>query len=143
MKKIVDLQIKPVKKEAVIHSDELNLIEDFGPEGDAYGGPGDRQLTLLGEDDIQILNCDRERGLCIKRFTANITVSGSAGDLKKGQIWNLGETQIKISDFSKKCYDECLLRCEDKRVCRLPTTARFASVIKGGTIKIDDPCSQN
>jgi MOSC domain-containing protein YiiM len=115
---------------------EIDLIKDFGPEGDAYGGPGERQITLLGFDDKKILEKDREKGICIKRFVPNLTISGSSKELIKGKRYSLGDCEIQISNESKKCHEGCPLREEKNRICLLPSTARFASIIKSGHVSI-------
>lgn len=138
MMTIKELHIKPVKKEKARSMEKVKLIADFGPEGDAYGGPGDRQITILGVDDLAELEKDREKGLCIHRFTPNITVSGSSADLKKGKSYRLGGTEIRITDISKKCHEGCSLIEEEKRICLLPKTARFAAIEKEGTVSLGD-----
>jgi MOSC domain-containing protein YiiM len=138
MVKIQKIHIKPIKKQTATAVEKIQLIKDFGPEGDAYGGPGERQITLLGQEEIEALNNDREMGICIDRFVPNITISGSSQKLIKGQKYTLGETEILISNVSKKCHEGCRLREEEKRICLLPTTARFASILKNGLISIDD-----
>ena len=142
MRKIVGINIKPVKKQPAEKKQEIQLIRDFGPEGDAYGGPGDRQITLLGEEDLINLEKDRELGLCIDRFIPNLAISGSSRDLKKEERYSIGEIVIKISRITKKCHDGCRLRDEEKRICRLPSAARFASIENSGLVKINDPVNE-
>lgn len=139
MDKIHSIHIKPVKKQAAVKVDSIELIKDFGPAGDAYGGPGNRQLTLLGQDERDALEKDKELGFCIKKFIPNITLSGSSLQLKKGGKYALGDAEILISDISKKCYDGCPLKDIEKRICSLPKTARFASIEKTGLIRVGDP----
>lgn len=134
MMTIKDLFIKPVKKGDATPLEKVELIAGFGPKDDAYGGPGDRQITLLGEDDKLALQADMDRGLCIKRFTPNIEISGSSSELIKGKRYSLGKAEITISPVSKKCHEGCLLREEDKRICLLPKTARFASIDVGAVV---------
>ena len=136
--KILNIHIKPVKKENALSKNEITLIKDFGPEGDAYGGPGDRQITLMGMEDLENLESDRKKGICINRFVPNITISDSSKELQKGQSYKMGDTEIQISETSKKCHEGCPLREEENRICLLPKTARFASVLKTGIIKIND-----
>jgi len=138
MIKVQRIQIKPVKKQSAREVEKIQLLKDFGPEGDAYGGPGERQLILLGDEEIKALQKDRESGLCIDRFVPNITISGSSKVLTKGRKYSIGETEILISNISKKCHKECHLREVEKRICLLPETARFASILKSGQISIDD-----
>ena len=135
---IQKIQIKPTKKQPASEVEEIELIIDFGPAGDAYGGPGDRQIVLLGNEEIESLKKDRVLGLCIDRFVPNISISGSFQNLIKGQKYSIGEAEILISNISKKCHDVCRLRIEEKRICLLPKTARFASILKGGQICIND-----
>ncbi len=134
---IIQLNRKPVKKQVAEKLCTMNVIEGFGPEGDAYGGPGERQLTILGKDDLEILLKDREKGICIKRFAPNLEISGTSSKLKKGTYYKIGEVEIKISDTGKKCHKGCQL-LEEKRICLLPEKALFATIIKGGMIKVDD-----
>lgn len=138
MQRITDIHIKPVKKQKAVQREKIRLLENFGPEGDAYSGPGDRQITLLGRKDLEELKKDMDSGICISRFTPNITVSGSSKQLKKGKKYSLGETEIIISSVTKKCHDGCRLREKEKKICLLPGTARFASILKSGTIRIGD-----
>lgn len=138
MIQIRQIQTKAEKKQPAKEVKQIQLIKDFGPEGDAYGGPGDRQIIILGDEDIELLKKDREMGLCIKRFVSNVTISGSSQILKRGEKYSLGNVEILISDFSKKCYSECPIRSEEKRVCHLPQSARFASILNSGVISIDD-----
>ena len=138
MEKIHSIHIKPVKKQPAEKRDSIDLIKDFGPEGDAFGGPGDRQLTLLGLDEIEALENDKELGFCIKKFIPNIAISGSSLQLEKGKKYSLGEAEIQISNISKKCYDGCPLKDIEKRICLLPKTARFASIEKTGLVRVGD-----
>lgn len=138
MSHIQSIHIKPIKKEAAREVKEISLLTDFGPEGDAYGGPGERQLTLLGQREMETLKKDSDLGICIKRFIPNITISGSSTDLEKGCRYSIGETEILISPVSKKCHEGCPLREVEKRICLLPKTARFASIEKSGLIKVGD-----
>ncbi|MBI9097537.1 MAG: hypothetical protein JEY91_03615 [Spirochaetaceae bacterium] len=138
MQKVSAIHIKPVKKQAAEKKRSVLLLKDFGPQKDAYGGPGDRQITLLGQKDMEELKKDREKGICINRFIPNITITGSSKNLIKGRKYTLGETEIQISSVSKKCHEGCLLKEEENRICLLPLAARFASVLKSGTVTIDD-----
>lgn len=139
MMNVEALIIKPDReKKERINLKEVKLLAGFGPEGDAFGGPGDRELTLIGSEDLERLEADRERGLCIRRFAANIIISGSSAALKKGATYRIGEAEILITSVTKKCYEECLLRTEDKRICLLPSVVRFASIEKSGKVSIGD-----
>lgn len=129
------LYIKPVKKGEARTVEKINLIKDFGPEGDAYGGPGERQITLLGDEDLKGLEEDREKGLCIKRFSANIILEGSTSLLKEGDILKLGKATIRITGEKKVCHKGCAIVEEEKRICLLPGSVRFASIETGGEVK--------
>ncbi len=141
MQKITELNIKPVKKQAAVNKNSLKLIKDFGPEGDAYGAPGERQITLLGEEDRNILDNDMEKGLCIHRFAPNLTISGSTAELIKGGKYKVGDIEIEISHITKACHKECEI-IKEKRICLLPKTARFGSVLNTGLVKIGDEVTE-
>ncbi len=141
MGKIIALHRKPVKKQPAEKIDKMRLIKDFGPEGDAYGAPGERQITILGEDDIRDLFKDLEKGICIKRFTPNLTISGSSSTLEKGKRYKIGNIEIIINEASKKCHKGCPLT-DEKKICILPKTARFGSVLTTGIINIEDEITE-
>jgi len=132
------LHIKQEKKGAAKSLEKLTLIEDFGPEGDAYGGPGERQITLLGEDDQRELEKDRDLGLCINRFIPNLTLSGTTSRLMAGDIYHLGKAVIRITAEKKVCHKGCSIIDEEKRICLLPGTARFAAILKSGEVQAGD-----
>jgi Uncharacterized protein conserved in bacteria len=118
---------------------EINLIEDFGIEGDAHGGKGIRQVSLLG---VESLNKFREhtniKGLCSGKFAENITTEGiTLYKLPIGTKLKIGEALLEVSQIGKECHGGCEIR-NTVGSCIMPKEGIFAKVIKGGKIKAGD-----
>lgn len=94
---------------------------DWGIEGDAYGGPGERQLLLFWSEARAALDSNRKgtgetSGLCYPRFRENLTVEGlDPGSLRPGDLLEVGSSLLRVTAVHKRCYPECELprdRCE-------------------------------
>jgi len=121
---------KPVEK--------INLIKDFGLEGDAHGGKWHRQVSLLARESIEKMQALGIEGLCTGKFAENITTEGIALHTKGvGTSIKVGEAVLEISQIGKECHLDCeILR--NNMECVLTAEGIFARVIEGGTIKPGD-----
>ena len=109
---------------------------DWGIQGDAYAGPGDRQLLLFYSDARQGVDSAEEAGLCYPRFRENLLVAGlDPGSLRPGDRVRIGEAILKITGATKKCYPECELPA---RKCRIRDHVAFCAVERGGKIEQGD-----
>lgn len=115
-----------------------NLIKDFGLEGDAHGGKGHRQVSLLAKESIDKMKALGIEGLCTGKFAENITTEGIAlHTLEVGTRLKAGKAVLGISQVGKECHLDCeILRQIGK--CVLTTEGIFARVIESGTIKPGD-----
>jgi len=114
---------------------EVNLLKDLGVEGDFHQG-GERQVTILPAETRRWLDAQTERGLCFDRFRENILIEGS-GEIKPGSLLSVGDAVLRISAFVKPCFDECALAACGTP-CRLSGRAVFATVERGGTVRVGD-----
>ncbi len=115
-----------------------NLIEDFGLEGDAHGGNGPRQVSLMAKESIDRMRRYNIAGLCIEKFSENITTEGIAlNSIGIGARFMLGNAVLEISSIGKGCHRGCKILKKGER-CAIATEAVFARVIKGGLIKPGD-----
>ena len=132
--KIIALRVKTDVEE---ERDTLNLIKDFGIEGDKKAKGGDRQLVLADEAKLSSYRAKGE-GLCIGRFMPNITTDGLDYSTQvEGNKFTVGEAEIEISGISKKCFPECPL-VKRGTVCDIKKNCAFAKITKSGTVKIGD-----
>ncbi|MFC1807468.1 MOSC domain-containing protein [Candidatus Omnitrophota bacterium] len=123
---------------------ESNLIEDFGLEEDAHGGPGIRQVSLLAVESIRKqLECPKvkDKNISLKPgdFAENITTEGV--DLKglkiKDKLRIETEIILEISKIGKECHRHCAIY-QKIGDCIMPREGIFAKVIKGGKIYVGD-----
>ena len=131
--KIVSVNIsreKGVRKHQV---ESIELKVDHGIVGDAHAGDWHRQVSLLAEEDIEIM---RKSGveLVWGDFAENITTEGIVlHELPVGTLLTLGDVELEVTQIGKTCHAACEIR---KLVgdCIMPRRGIFAKVLKGGTI---------
>lgn len=121
---------KPVEK--------INLVKDFGLEGDAHGGKWHRQVSLLARESIEKMQALGIEGLCTGKFAENITTEGIALHTKGvGTSIKVGEAVLEISQIGKECHYGCEIFKKIGK-CIMPTEGIFAKVVEGGTVKAGD-----
>lgn len=123
---------------------EATLIENFGLEGDAHGGPGIRQVSLLAVESIQKQKeCAKvqKKNISLKPgdFAENITTEGlDLVGLRIGNQFKVGkETILELTKIGKECHRYCSIYYKTGD-CIMPREGIFAKVIKGGRIAIGD-----
>jgi MOSC domain-containing protein YiiM len=118
--------------------DEIRLVPDHGVLGDAHAGPGDRQVSLLAEEKIEIM---RQKGLDLApgAFGENIVVSGiDLENVRPGAFLRIGpEVNLEITRIGKECHTRCAIYYKTGD-CIMPTYGIFMKVIFGGTVRKDD-----
>lgn len=141
--KVLAVNISKQKGEIKKPVDQILAIEDFGFEGDAHGGPGKRQVSLLGIESVNKMKSYGIEGLCFGKFAENITTEGlELYSLPVGTKVKIGESVQEISQIGKKCH--AADGCEVARLvgtCIMPKEGIFTKVIKGGIIKPGDSIS--
>ena len=124
-------QKKPVKKAL--------LRVDFGIEGDAHGGNWHRQLSLLADEDIELM---RNKGVELNfgDFAENITTRGiDLSSLPVGAVLHLGPVIMEVTQIGKECHHGCAIY-QAIGDCVMPRKGIFARVIKGGEISCESSC---
>ena len=116
---------------------KINLVENFGLEGDAHGGNWHRQVSLLSHESIEDF---KTRGAIVDfgSFGENLIVEGL--DFSKLLVGErvLGENfEREITQIGKECHTRCKIY-DMVGDCIMPKEGLFAKVIKGGEIKKDD-----
>jgi len=136
---IVSLNLSEAKGVAKKPVSFLDLLEDSGAAGDAHAGPGDRQISLLGAEDIEAFAA---KGLPVKPgdFAENITTRGiDLPSLPLGTRIEIGCAVLEISKIGKECHAGCAIR-RATGDCVMPRRGVFARVLVGGRIRREDSC---
>lgn len=119
--------------------DSAVLIEDFGIEGDAHGGPGKRQVSLLAQESVdKMVKSTGIKGLCEGVFAENFTTEGlELFTLPVGTKLKIGETLHEVSQIGKECHAGCAIMKQVGQ-CIMPREGIFTRVLSGGTVKPGD-----
>jgi MOSC domain-containing protein YiiM len=122
-----------IKKDA----GEAKLIEGFGIEGDAHGGFGHRQVSLIASEDIEIMRA-KLPDLVPGGFAENLTTEGiDLASLSVGDRLKAGECLLEVSQIGKDCHARCQV-FEQTGECIMPTKGIFCRVITGGRVRTGD-----
>ncbi|NIA16934.1 MAG: MOSC domain-containing protein [Planctomycetes bacterium] len=110
-----------------------------GIAGDAHAGQWHRQVSLLGQEDIDFFVKEIKREISPGEFAENITVSGI--DLGKVAIldrFRIGQVELEVTQIGKHCHgDNCAIYREVGK-CVMPKKGLFCRVINNGRIKAGD-----
>jgi molybdopterin adenylyltransferase len=137
--RIVSLNVSDRKGVAKLPVGSLDLVEGMGASGDAHAAPGDRQISLLGIEDIEAF---RARGHAVApgSFAENITTEGvDLASLPIGTRIEIGRAVLELSRIGKECHEGCAIRREAGD-CIMPRRGVFARVLVGGRIGLEDSC---
>lgn len=137
--KIVAISISKKKGIPKTNVQSVNLIENFGIEGDIHAGNWHRQVSFLALESIEKM---REKGLPNLRpgaFAENITTEFlELPNLEIGTKIQIGnKAELEITQIGKECHSKCAIffKIGD---CVMPREGIFAIVTKGGKIAIGD-----
>ncbi len=120
-----------VKKE----QNQVNVLENWGIEGDAHAGKWHRQISLLAGESIdgvkQILPTIKNGAFAENIITRGIDLAA----LKIGDTLQIGKQIIlEITQIGKECHNS---GCAIKKAtgdCIMPREGIFARVIRGGSL---------
>ena len=137
MGKIVSINISEKKGLQKHEVDQVNVLEDFGIEGDAHAGKWHRQISFLDKEDIDEFN--KKGGNVISgAFGENFVVQGlNAKSLSVGSWIKCGDVLFEVTQKGKSCHDHCEIYYRVGE-CIMPKCGTFAKVLKGGQIKKGD-----
>lgn len=141
MGKIVGICTSEKRGTVKTEQKEVNLIENWGLEGDAHGGSWHRQVSLLSYEKIQNF---REKGadVALGAFGENLIIEGyDFRDLPVGTRFRIGDAILEMTQIGKNCHSHCEIY---KRMgdCIMPREGVFAEVVKGGLVKVGDEVEQ-
>ena len=142
--RVVSINHSAAKGTAKTSVKEARLIENFGLEGDAHGGLGLKQVSLLAIESIRRqVECSKlkKKNLSLGPgdFAENLTTEGlDITELNIGDRLNIGkEVILEISKIGKECHKYCAIYYKVGD-CIMPREGIFAKVLKGGKIALRD-----
>lgn len=116
---------------------EVSLVENSGIAGDAHAG-SERQVSLLPFEAFDVV---RERLPDIKPgdFAENITTRGiDLSSVSAGDRLRIGDSALLvITHIGKTCHTNCPIG-QAVGDCIMPRLGIFASIARGGVIRIGD-----
>lgn len=114
-----------------------HFVTEFGILGDAHAGDWHRQVSLLGQgeiDDFKARGAQVEAG----SFGENIIAEGfTFKKLPIGTKLRCGDVFFEITQIGKECHSHCAIY-QQIGDCIMPREGVFARVLHGGDIKIGD-----
>lgn len=121
---------------AALHGNKkCTFITKDGVEGAKHNNP-DRPVSLISLDARQKVDQAQRRGLCYRRFTADITLDCTEMPAKGSQL-SSGDLVLRILPEGKTCFPECEL-VQENLPCPLREGVRFASVELPGRLCLGD-----
>lgn len=115
----------------------IDLVPEWGIEGDAHAGKWHRQVSLLALEKIEAF---RERGAQVDfgDFGENIIVKGfDLRNLPVGTRFRIGSALLELTQIGKECHDHCAIY-HQVGDCIMPREGVFTIVLEGGTVKAGD-----
>jgi MOSC domain-containing protein YiiM len=115
------------------------LVADLGVEGDAHAGPGERQVSLLAWEDIELA---RASGADVVpgSYAENVTTRGiDLPSLPIGARLEIGAALLEVTRIGKDCHEGCEIR-RTTGDCVMPRRGIFARVVAGGRVGLEDQC---
>jgi len=139
MMKIVSIALSKKKGTRKTVVDQAVVAENHGLQGDGHAGDWHRQVSFLSSESIAAA---RDRGLDVTfgDFAENIATEGIDWlTVPLGTRLQLGaEVQVEVTQIGKECHNKCAIYYKAGD-CIMPKEGIFAKVLKGGTIRINDP----
>lgn len=121
--------------------EQVELIENYGIEGDAHAGDWHRQVSLLDQSSVDRMLELGAKGLVPGIFAENITTEGmDLCHLPIGTRLEVGDAILEVTQIGKECHHHCQVY-QQVGMCVMPLEGIFTRVIKGGVVKAGIPIS--
>ena len=109
------------------------LIGGYGVEGDSHAGLSEREVSMLGIEEIRSLNLEHDAEAVPGSFAENITTMGiDLPSLPVGQRLKVGEALLEVVQIGKPL-DEAHTY-DFKGFSLLPTKGIFCRVLESGGV---------
>ena len=119
--------------------DRVELRVDHGMVGDAHARNWHRQISMLADEDVEIM---RGKGVELDPgiFAENITTRGvDLSRLPVGTRFYVGDAELELTQIGKECHHGCAIY-QAVGDCVMPRKGVFVKVIKEGWISRESSC---
>ena len=135
MGSVLSINISEVRGVVKTAIPAVELITNYGLEGDAHAGDWDRQVSILPIEAIDLLPENRRQQALNSGFTENFTISGiPLQHLQPGVHLQIGEAELEICRVGKE-------HKEHGRPYVVSREGRFCRVLHGGRVQNGDAIS--
>lgn len=129
-------EIKSVLKKPV---EEVHLLPNHGIEGDAHAGNWHRQVSLLAQESVDVM---QKSGIKIQLkpgdFAENILTEGiELKTLPIGTRLKVGSALCEVTQIGKECHKDCAIR-QQVGDCVMPREGIFVKVLEEGYVHPGD-----
>ncbi len=129
-------EIKGVLKKPV---EEVHLLPNHGIEGDAHAGNWHRQVSLLAQESVDVM---QKSGIKIQLkpgdFAENILTEGiELKILPVGTKLKVGSALCEVTQIGKECHKDCAIR-QQVGDCVMPREGIFVKVLEEGYVHPGD-----
>ena len=127
------------EKGTVKHPVDHAVLDALGIAGDAHAGRWHRQVSLLGQADIDLFAEKLGRPLEPGEFAENLSFGGI--DLGEVSILDriiIGDVEMEVTQIGKKCHGDACAIFQATGDCVMPRKGLFARVLHGGTVRPGD-----
>jgi len=136
--RVVSVNVSQEKGTVKKPVDEIEL-DCNGIVGDAHAGAWHRQVSLLGQEEIDAFN--KDSGMQVKpgEFAENISLAGI--DLEKTAILDrfvVGQAELEVTQIGKECHGDSCAIFQQVGKCIMPKKGLFCRVIRPGKVKASD-----
>ena len=127
------------RKGTVKHPVDAIRLSEQGVAGDAHAGVWQRQVSLLGWEDIEAFSERAGRKVKPGEFAENITVKGV--DPCRAAIldrFRIGEAELELTQIGKKCHGSTCAIFREVGDCVMPRRGLFCRVLEPGSVRAGD-----
>jgi molybdopterin adenylyltransferase len=139
--RVISVNISDRKGTSKMPVKSISLKKGFGVENDAHGG-SKRQVSILAVESLSSLkgagNHSNQIEIKPGLFAENITTELiDLSSLSVGDIINIGQTQLCLTEKGKVCPRKCSIyyKLGD---CIMPKEGLFFDVVKEGVVQVGD-----
>lgn len=136
--RLVSVNTSAEKQFRKVPRTEGRLVANYGLEGDRHAGRPERQVSILNAETVAEL---AQRGMPVTPgiLGENITVEGvPVMQLRQGAHVRIGEAELEITGDRPACREMLEIHV-DALKAMVGRAGKMARVVKGGTIRPDDP----